>query len=81
LTFTGAQPFGQTIIEAMAASLAVVGPDAGGSRDVFEHYSKDILFGVGDGQALAAQLRALTDDPALSRLPGQTGGSVLKPIV
>jgi hypothetical protein len=48
---------------------------------VFEHYSKDILFGVGDGQALAAQLRALTDDPALSRLPGQTGGSVLKPIV
>ena len=59
------EPFGQVVIEGMAAGLAVVAADAGGPAEVIVHGVDGLLYPPGDVGALAVLLRRLVDDPTL----------------
>ena len=61
------EPFGRTIVEAMAAGLIVIGSDVGGSREIFRHYDSRMLYQPGDADALAGRIRLLITDPNLCR--------------
>jgi len=57
------EPFGQVVIEGMAAGLAVIAADAGGPAEVITNDVDGLLYPPGDASALAAHLRTLADDP------------------
>lgn len=59
------EPFGQVVVEGMAAGVPVVAVDAGGPAEVVEHGRTGFLTPPGDVGALAEQLRELRDDPTL----------------
>jgi glycosyltransferase involved in cell wall biosynthesis len=59
------EPFGQVVVEGMAARLAVVAADAGGPAEVITHEVDGLLYPPGNVAALALLLRRLADDPAL----------------
>ena len=59
------EPFGQVVVEGMAARLAVVAADAGGPAEIITHEVDGLLYPPGDVAALAALLRRLADDPTL----------------
>lgn len=71
------EPFGNVVVEGMAAGLAVVASDAGGPREIVTPGHDGLLTPLGDVEALAAALRRLADDPALrQRLADNARGSV-----
>lgn len=72
-----AEPFGRTIIEAMAAGLAVVGSNVGGSREIFEFYPEDTLFEPGNAEELADQIQRLIGTPKLVQRLGKIGQKVV----
>jgi glycosyltransferase involved in cell wall biosynthesis len=67
------EPFGQVVVEGMAAGLAVVAADAGGPAEVVTHGVDGLLCPPGDVGALAAVLRRLADDPGLRVRLGAAG--------
>ncbi len=68
-----AEPFGRTIVEAMASGLIVIGSDVGGSREIFGHYTDRLLFQPEDSQELAERIMCVLDDPAWRQSLAQTG--------
>jgi glycosyltransferase involved in cell wall biosynthesis len=63
------EPFGQVVIEGMAAGLPVLAAGAGGPAEVVRHDEDGLLYPPGDVGALAAALRRLAaDEPARRRL-------------
>ncbi|MGW5381469.1 glycosyltransferase family 4 protein [Nocardia sp. NPDC003963] len=60
-----AEPFGQVVVEAMAAGCAVVAADAGGPTEIVRPEVDGLLIPPGDPVALAAALDRLVTDPAL----------------
>ena len=71
------EPFGRTIVEAMAAGLVVIGADVGGSKEIFEYYPEEMLFPPNDAAALADQIQRLIDDPGLIQRLGQAGRALV----
>ncbi len=65
------EPFGQVVLEGMAAGLPVLAPDAGGPAEVIDDGSTGTLFPRGDADALAAAMRALAQDPERRRRLGE----------
>jgi glycosyltransferase involved in cell wall biosynthesis len=59
------EPFGQVVVEAMAAARAVVATSVGGPAEVVDHESTGLLYPAGDVDALAAHLRRLDAEPEL----------------
>jgi glycosyltransferase involved in cell wall biosynthesis len=60
------EPFGRTIIEAMAAGLVVIGSDVGGSREIFNQgYDESLLFQPDDAAGLAARIQKVVNDKDL----------------
>lgn len=59
------EPFGRTIVEAMAAGLVVIGADVGGSREIFYHYPENMLYQPGNAEELASQIQRLFEEPEL----------------
>jgi glycosyltransferase involved in cell wall biosynthesis len=59
------EPFGQVVVEGMAAGLAVVAAAAGGPAEVITDGVDGFLTRPGDARELAAALRVLVDDPEL----------------
>lgn len=57
------EPFGQVVLEGMAAGVAVIAADAGGPSEVIEPEVSGVLYRMGDEAALARAMRALRDDP------------------
>jgi glycosyltransferase involved in cell wall biosynthesis len=57
------EPFGQVVVEGMAAGLPVVAPRAGGPSEVIEHDVTGLLYEPGDARALASCIGDLADDP------------------
>lgn len=57
------EPFGQVVVEAMAAGVPVVATDAGGPAEVVTDGVDGLLYRMGDPVALAQTLRRLADDP------------------
>ena len=68
-----AEPFGQVIVEGMAAGLPVIASDAGGAAEIVEDGVDGLLFPPGDVDALCDALtRLLLDAPLRQRL-GEAG--------
>jgi glycosyltransferase involved in cell wall biosynthesis len=67
------EPFGQVVVEGMAASLPVVAADTGGPGEVVTDGVDGLLYPMGDAGALAGRLRQLAADPGLRRRLGQAG--------
>jgi glycosyltransferase involved in cell wall biosynthesis len=58
------EPFGQVVLEGMAAGLAVLAADEGGPAEVIEDGRTGRLFASRDAEALAAAMSALQANPA-----------------
>ncbi len=69
------EPFGQVVVEGMAAGLAVVAAAAGGPAEVITDGVDGLLYPMGDVEALAEQLRRLASDPVLQAGLGNAGRS------
>ncbi|MEJ7783916.1 MAG: glycosyltransferase [Solirubrobacteraceae bacterium] len=61
------EPFGQVILEGMAARVPVVAADAGGPAEIVHHDVNGILYRMGDRAALARSLRELAENPERRR--------------
>ncbi len=64
------EPFGQVVLEGMAAGVAVAAANEGGPADVVEDGRTGLLFASRDTAALAATLRRLRDDRGLREALG-----------
>jgi glycosyltransferase involved in cell wall biosynthesis len=58
------EPFGQVVLEGMAAGVAVLAADEGGPADLIDDGRTGRLFASRDPEALAAAMSALRADPA-----------------
>jgi glycosyltransferase involved in cell wall biosynthesis len=67
---TRPEPFGLTILEAMACGRAVVVARAGGAAELFTHDEDALGFAPGDAAALASAVRDLAGDPDRRRRLG-----------
>ncbi len=67
------EPFGQVIIEGLAAGTAVVAADAGGPAELLEHGVTGVLVPPGDADALASALLELAADRLHRELLGTNG--------
>lgn len=65
------EPFGQVVVQGMAAGLPVIAAAAGGPAEIIEDEVTGLLYPPGDGGALAEALRRLAADPALRRRLGR----------
>jgi glycosyltransferase involved in cell wall biosynthesis len=61
------EPFGQVIIEGLAAELPVVATDGGGAREIIQSGTTGLLVPMGDARALADALRRLLAEPEWAR--------------
>lgn len=64
------EPFGQVVVEGMAAGLPVVASDAGGPAEVITDGINGVLVPPSDPDALAQALRELASDPSRRRALG-----------
>jgi glycosyltransferase involved in cell wall biosynthesis len=62
---TKPEPFGRTIVEAMACGRAVIAARAGGATELFQHGENALGFEPGDAHSLARQMARLATDPRL----------------
>lgn len=67
------EPFGQVVVEGMAAGLPVVAAASGGPTEVIEHNVDGLLSPPGNATQLALILRRLVDDPDLRLRLGTEG--------
>jgi glycosyltransferase involved in cell wall biosynthesis len=70
---TTGEPFGQVIIEGMAAGKPVVATDGGGVPEIVENGKTGILVPMGDVQAMADAICRILADPALAAEMGSRG--------
>ncbi len=61
------EPFGRSIIEAMALGATVLASDVGGIPEIIDHGVHGLLAPPGDDATLADRLRSLSADPGLRR--------------
>jgi len=61
------EPFGQVVVQGLAAGLAVLAPDAGGPAEILAPLAADALYPQDDAAALAAAILRLARDRALLR--------------
>ena len=70
---TSGEPFGQVILEGMAAGLPVIATRGGGVPEIISDGENGLLTRMGDPADLAAALLALLSDPAKARRLGDNG--------
>ena len=71
------EPFGQVVLEGMAAGLPVLAPDEGGPAEVIEDGRTGVLFASRDAGALSAGMRALAADAERRRSLGAAAREAL----
>jgi glycosyltransferase involved in cell wall biosynthesis len=64
--------FGNVLLEAMASGLPVVAADVGPTRELLAN-GGGVTFPAGDGEAMAAQIQSLANDPAQRQLLAHEG--------
>jgi len=57
------EPFGQVVLEGMAARVPVLAADAGGPAEIVDHDVNGVLYPMGDRAALVSAMRELAGDP------------------
>lgn len=67
------EPFGQVVIEGMAAGLPVLATRGGGPAELINDGVDGFLYAPGDPAALSRLLRRLNDDPELRARVGRAG--------
>gem|GEM_PF-432508 len=67
------EPFGRSLLEAMACGRAVAGPRSGGVPEFIQHGKNGLLYEPGDANELGAAILALLQEPMLRKRLG-TGG-------
>ena len=67
------EPFGQVVLEGMAAQVPVVAAAAGGPAEIIDHDVNGVLYRMGDRAALANALRELAGDPERRRRLAEGG--------
>lgn len=67
------EPFGQAVIEGMAAGLPIIATAAGGILETVSDGRTGLLIPMADATALAGALRTLLSDPALANRLGRAG--------
>jgi len=67
------EPFGQVVVEGMAAGVPVIAADAGGPAEIITHNVDGMLTAPGDVAALASAMRSIREDASL-RLRLVAGG-------
>ena len=67
------EPFGQVVVEGMAAGVPVVAAAAGGPAEIIDDGVQGILYPPSDSAALAVALRRLAGDPGLRARMGRAG--------
>jgi glycosyltransferase involved in cell wall biosynthesis len=67
------EPFGRTVVEAMAAGCPPVATAAGGPLESVEDGLSGLLVPPDDAEALAGAISRLLADPALARQLGRAG--------
>lgn len=70
---TTGEPFGQVIIEGMAAGKPVVATNGGGVPEIVEDGKTGLLVPMRDPSAMAEAICRLLSDPSLARKMGQRG--------
>ncbi len=70
---THGEPFGQVVIEGMAAGKPVVATEGGALPEIVENGVTGLLTPMGDAPALASALCGLLADPARARALGEAG--------
>ncbi len=68
---TQPEPFGLTIVEAMACAKPVIVARAGGAAELFAHSRDALGFTPGDAEGLAAAMRQLVSNPCLAQIMGE----------
>ena len=61
------EPFGQVVVEGMAAGLPVLAPDEGGPAEIIRPGETGLLYRARDEAALAGAMRRVAADPELRR--------------
>jgi glycosyltransferase involved in cell wall biosynthesis len=69
------EPFGQVVVEGMAAGLTVLAADAGGPAEIVTHEHDGLLYPVGDVERLAGLLAAVAADPGLRARLGEAAAA------
>lgn len=72
------EPFGLTIIEAMAAGVPVVAADEGGPREIVTHEMNGLLYAPRDAAALRDAVTRVMADPALATRLTLTGADTVE---
>jgi len=72
------EPFGLSVVEAMACGRAVVASDAGGVREIVEPGCTGLLHQPGDACDLASRLRELASDERLRARLGAAAASAVR---
>jgi glycosyltransferase involved in cell wall biosynthesis len=72
------EPFGIVAIEAMAAGLPIVVPDAGGIREILETGEGGLLYPVLDDRALSQAMVRLAHDPSLRKSMKKAGRRIVE---
>jgi glycosyltransferase involved in cell wall biosynthesis/GT2 family glycosyltransferase len=67
------EPFGQVVLEGLAAGLPVIAADAGGPAEIITHNVDGLLTAPNDIAALSHAMLRLAEDPALRIRLGDTG--------
>ena len=70
---TTGEPFGQVIVEGMAAGLPVVASRGGGVPEIITHGENGLLTPMGDADALAAAMMLLLREPETAQRLGRAG--------
>lgn len=70
------EPFGQVVLEGMAAGVPVIAANAGGPAEILEHEVTGLLYTPGSATELAAAMRRVRDRPLADRLVTNASGEV-----
>ena len=72
------EPFARSVLEAMAAGLAVVGTTTGGTGEILVEGETGLTFPAGDAVQLASQIQRLVDDPGLRQRLAQSARQIVR---
>jgi glycogen synthase len=73
-----AEAFARAVLEAMAAGLAVVAADNGGTAEIVEHDATGLLCRAGDVDDLARQIARVVEEPGLRHRLATAGQKVVR---